>query len=228
MRTTFAMVATFATFLGGVAFATEQGADAGNAAAPQAVQACSGDHECDDADPRTNDFCERFLNAQQQEGARCAHSPVRDECRANSDCDDKDEATRDTCLRGVGEHGEPEARCSHEASSNGCRINADCDDGNPETRDYLPAHRRRRAERSALPARPCGRKLSSRSGLRRRRSLHARPLRARRERQRRPGINLRSLGRRRVPEARDDRIDDESGVTSSSAGRPRYFSSASP
>jgi hypothetical protein len=125
------MVAMFATLLGGVAYGTEQGADAGNAAA----QVCSGDRDCDDADPKTNDFCERFLNAEQQAGTRCAHSPVRDECRANSDCDDRDEATRDTCLRGVGAHGEPEARCSHEASSNGCRVNADCDDGNPDTRD---------------------------------------------------------------------------------------------
>jgi hypothetical protein len=130
------MAVSFAAFLGGVAFATEQGAQAGNAGAPEAVRNCSGDRECDDANPRTNDFCERFLNAQQQEGTRCAHSTVRDECRANTDCNDQIDATRDTCLRGVGAHGEPEARCAHEASSNACRVNSDCDDSNPATRDY--------------------------------------------------------------------------------------------
>jgi hypothetical protein len=139
MRTTFTMVAILSTLFlrAACAHGEEQRAEAGEVLAPPMVlKSCAGDKDCDDGDAKTHDFCQRFMNDQEQADSRCVHEPAHRECRTNADCDDANTETRDTCLHTVAGQGEPEAHCAHEASSDTCRADADCEDGDPSTRDY--------------------------------------------------------------------------------------------
>ena len=90
---------------------------------------CTGDSQCDDLDPCTNEHC--------ADGGGCAWEAIPGCCAADSDCQDDDPCTLDACVFD-GDDPAVGGVCEHEQVEECCELDGDCDDGNDCTDDVCP------------------------------------------------------------------------------------------